>query len=159
MTILRMTQFIDMAIKDEESGEAFYKTMAEVTNKAELKAEYEKIADQEHIHAELFKKMRDNVTEANVPEEYAGQYEAYLNTFLTMRAFPNPEAAVNAAKNAVGDLAAIEMALRMEKDTLLLYHEVRAYIPDTHKQYVSKIIEEERLHISTLANLKERFGG
>ena len=33
MTVLRMTQFIDMAIKDEESGEAFYKTLAGITVK------------------------------------------------------------------------------------------------------------------------------
>lgn len=159
MTVLRMTQFIDMAIKDEASGEAFYKTMTGITDKPELKAEYEKIANQEHAHMEAFQKMKETVTEANIPEEYAGQYETYMNTFLTTRAFPDANAAVAAAKNAAGDLAAMEIALRMEKDTLLLYHEVREFIPESHKQYVNKIIEEERMHISTLANLKERFGG
>jgi len=152
-----MTQFIDMAIKDEVSGEAFYKAFAEITDNAELKAQYEKIAMQEHHHMESFSKMKDAVTEATIPEEYVGQYETYLNTFLTTRAFPDAVAAAQAAKNVSGDAAAIDMALRMEKDTLLMYYEVRDFIPASHQDFVKEIMDEERQHIAALTNLKERF--
>jgi rubrerythrin len=140
MTVLRMTQFIDMAIKDEVSGEAFYKAFAEITGNAELKAAYEKIAEQEHHHMESFKKMKEAVSDTTIPEEYAGQYEAYLNSFLATRAFPG-----------------VEAALHMEKDTLLMYHELRDFIPSTHQAFVKQIMDEERQHIATLTNLKERF--
>lgn len=157
MTVLRMTQFIDMAVKDEVSGEAFYKAFAEITDNAELKAKYEQIAKQEHHHMEYFSKMKDALNEATIPEEYAGQYETYLNSFLNTRAFPNATAAAQAAKNVGGDAAAIDMALRMEKDTLLLYHEVCGFIPASHQDFVKKIMDEERQHIATLTNLKERL--
>jgi len=157
MTVLRMTQFIDMAIKDEVSGEAFYKAFAEITKNAELKAEYEKIADQEHHHMESFAKMKEAVTEATIPEEYAGQYEAYLNSFLTTRAFPDAAAAAEGAKKVGGDAAAIDFAIHMEKDTLLMYHEVRDFIPASHQDFVKQIMDEERQHIATLTNLKARF--
>lgn len=157
MTVLRMTQFIDMAIKDEVSGEAFYKAFAEITDNAELKAAYEKIAEQEHHHMESFKKMKEAVTDATIPEEYAGQYEAYLNSFLATRAFPGIEAAAQAAKNVGSDTAAIDLALHMEKDTLLMYHELRDFIPSTHQVFVKQIMDEERQHIATLTNFKERF--
>lgn len=157
MTVLRMTQFIDMAIKDEVTGEAFYKAFAEITDNAELKAEYRKIAEQEHHHMESFSKMKDAVAEATIPEEYAGQYDAYLNSFLTTRAFPDATAAAQAAKNVGSDAAAIDLALHMEKDTLLMYHEVRDFIPASHQDFVKKIMDEERQHIATLTNLRERF--
>jgi len=155
MALFKMGEFINMAVKDEETGLAFYRSMAETTGNSKLKESFSKIADQENVHAERYRKMQGDVGDNFPREEYPGQYDNFLNALLSTRAFPEPEAAAREAKNLKTDLEAIDLALTLEKDTLLLYYDMQSFIPETHKNIVDDIIEEEKGHIEELAKLRE----
>lgn len=153
MTLFRMTDFLNIAVKDEETGVAFYTACAASVKNKDLKTAFLKMADQEKVHAERFRKMGTDVKEHRNVEGYGGEYESYMNQFLTMRAFPEPKDAAKKATTIKSDMEAVDIALRMEKDTLLFYHEMLSFIPQTHRSYVEDIIKEERMHVNQLTDL------
>lgn len=148
-----MGDFFKMAIKDEETGIAFYTTLAENTKNNELKRELLHIADQERMHAERFGNMLKESGDKTPREEYSGQFEKFMNALLATRAFSAPEDAVQMAKEINSDKHGIDIATRMEKDTLLFYLEMLSVIPETHINQVTQIIEEEKVHLDQLAQL------
>ena len=153
MALFRMTDFLSIAVKDEETGVAFYTGCANSVKNRDLKSAFIKMADQERVHAERFKKMGTEVKEHKNIEGYGGEYESYMNQFLKVRAFPEPADAAKKAQAIKSDFEAIEIALRMEKDTLLFYHEMLSFIPQTHQKYIEDIIKEERTHVNQLTDL------
>lgn len=156
MKVFSTEEFVKMAIKDEETGIAFYTALAETTQNEVLKQNYYRLADQEKHHAENFKKMLDNVEPGHVFEQRPGQYEDFVDAMLETRAFSTPEKAAEEAKKLSAQ-DAVQTALKMEKDTLIFYLDMKDYIPDKHKSYIEEIITEERGHIRDLAALREQI--
>jgi rubrerythrin len=148
-----MRDFVEIAIKDEETGEAFYKALGEMTKKESLKAKYLEFADQENRHKRELEKILGGLVEHSKREDYPGQYEEFMRLLLETRAFSTPEKAAEAVKSLKSDRDALEHALRMEKDTLLFYYEMRDFIPHTHQEIFDKIIAEEKNHVKDLSQL------
>jgi len=155
VAIFKIGEFINMAIKDEQTGEAFYRAIAETTNNEKVKTGLLKIADQENSHAKRFYELLTDVGEQKPAEEYDGQYEKYLNVLLTNHAFPTPEAAAKKVSELTNDYEGVMMSLNLEKDALLFYEEIKRMLPDTHKNIVADIIKEERVHLEDLINLAD----
>lgn len=158
MPLFKIPQFVEMAVKDEETGEALYNALALMTSNPELKEEYLKIADQEKHHKARFQKILENLPEENMREQYKGQYQDYLNVLLSTKAFPQTKSVSDIVGELKNDREALELALRMEKDTLLFYYSMNEVIPDTSKKIVSDIMREEQVHIEELSRLLEKVG-
>lgn len=157
MAIFNVGEFLNVAVKDEETGIAVYKALAQTTKNEELKSGYLRIMKQEEGHAERFRKMLEEVGAQKPVERFPGQYDEFLKALLESRAFHEPSTAADKAREVKGDSQAVDLALRMEKDTLLFYLELRQFIPDTHQKYVSDIIAEEEGHIRDLQEMRRRL--
>lgn len=153
MTVLKTTELIKIAIKDEWTGMAFYKALAANAKNEKIQQGLLTIAEQERLHAGTFEEMLEHVKDFKPNEEYMGQYEGYVSALLENRAFPNSEKAVEKAKS-VSTQEGLEIAMRMEKDTLLLYEELVEFLPKTNQSYLDNIMEEERNHLIDLLRLK-----
>lgn len=153
MSLFKISEFIEMAARDEDTGEALYKTISESARDAKFKTAFSVIAEQENQHAKAFRAMLSDTNDKKVREEYTGQYEAYLKALLETRAFTTPEKAVLASKKFTSDIEAATIALRMEKDTLLFYTEMVEFLPPAQKVIIEKIIDEEKQHVRDLTLL------
>ncbi len=157
MPVFRTSELINVAIRDEETGIAFYKALAGITKDPELKEHILGISRQEELHAQRFREMLDDVGDYKPQERYEGEYESYLGTLLEARAFPAPEHAAAEAKRAKSDADAINIAMRLEKDTLLFLSELKEFVPDIHTEHIDAIIKEEREHLTELAKLRGKL--
>jgi len=157
MPLFNVGEFINVAVKDEETGIAVYKALAQTTKDQELKSSYLRIMNQEEGHAARFRKMLEEVGAQKPFESFPGEYDAFLNALLESRAFYEPSKAADMARKVKGDSQAVDLALRMEKDTLLFYLELKQFIPKTHQEYVSDIITEEEGHIRDLQEIRRRL--
>lgn len=155
MPLFSVAELIDMSAKDEETGIAFYEALAERTRNPELKRRLLAIARQEESQLAWFQKMRDEIGHLPPAETYPGEYETYLRALLDSHAFPDPETAAANARAAGSDAEAMEMAIRLEKDTLLFLLEMRGFVGKQHGEHVEVIIEEERDHLVDLAELRK----
>jgi rubrerythrin len=157
MPVFQASELLNIAVKDEETGIAFYRTLAEKTSNVDLKEHLLAISKQEEMHANRFREMLKDVGDYKPQERYTGEYEDYLNTLLEMRAFPGPEEAIAKAQTITSDSEAISISLKLEKDTLLFLSELKNFVSDAHQEYIDAVIEEEREHLKELGELQKKL--
>ena len=159
MSIFDPREMLKIAIMDEETGIAFYHSLASATRRPDVQSECIAIGKQEEVHAQRFRRMLDGLGGYTPQEEYTGQYEAYLNALVESRAFPNPAEAARRARAARSDAEAIDLAIRLEKDTLAFLNEIRQTLPPVHTNVVTDIVSEERQHLTELSRLRRTVVG
>ena len=154
MAFFDSREMLKIAVLDEETGIAFYKSLAAATKRPDVQSECIAIGKQEEIHAQRFQQMLDGLPAYEPVEEYDGQYAQYLRALIESRAFPGPDQAAARARAARSDAEAIEIALRLERDTLVFLGEIKALLPPTHIELVREVIKEEQNHVTELTRLK-----
>ena len=84
MSIFDPREMLKIAIMDEETGMAFYHSLASATRRPDVQSECIAIGKQEEMHAQRFRKMLDDLGGYTPQEEYSGQYEAYLTALIAV---------------------------------------------------------------------------
>jgi len=149
-------ELINIAIREEVTGAAFYRALADQTDSEELESFARKVAEMEDDHAEKFRKLLEEVGDYTpVAEQYEGEYGEYLSYLIGGRIFPMGDEAKKMAAAQKTDRDAVEAAAEMEKNTLLLYQELLAFVPEKNHDVLRQIMDEERLHLLQFTRFKE----
>jgi rubrerythrin len=140
----------------EENGGLFYREAADRSAAGEAKNLFSYLASEEAEHKKTFEGFLSQVTLFEPPEEYPGEYLAYLHTYIDGKIF---FAADNkSALSGSGDVAkALEFAIQREMDAILYYQELKAFVPADDHQILDKIIDEERKHFAQLSEAKKNL--
>ncbi|MGO8704327.1 MAG: ferritin family protein [Candidatus Brocadiia bacterium] len=158
MSIFDAREMLRIAVMDEETGVAFYHSLASATRRPDVQSECIAIGKQEEMHAQRFRRMLDDLGAYTPQEEYAGQYQAFLNALVESRVFPSPAEAGRRAAAARSDVEAIDLAIRLEKDTFIFFLQIKPTLPPVHTAVVEAVINEERQHLTDLARLRRTVG-
>jgi rubrerythrin len=153
MTLLTGDEIIEIAMRLEERGEAFYKAAAEKATEAEVKTLFEELAVQEQYHRRAFQQMGRGVVELALSPEQWDQFQAYTGALLNQSFFDRPDSALSQAVEATNEPNALQAALGFEKETLLFFHELRDVVKGPARQTMDRIIDEERRHIQRLSGM------
>lgn len=151
MALLTGDEIIEIAMRLEESGEAFYHDAAEKAASTEIKTLFEELAVQEQYHCRAFQQMGRGVVELALSPEQWDQFQAYTGALLRQSFFEKPEGALSQAIEATDEQGALQAAVDFEKETLLFFHELRGVVRGPARQTMDHIIEEERRHIQRLS--------
>ena len=155
--LFEVPEMVRVAVEDERTGVAIYTALAASAKAAEVRALFEKLVGQERFHQMRFEGILEQLGGHCPREQYEGEYVAYLHTLTSTRAFPDPAAAVEAARRCRTDAEAVDLALQYERDTLALINELRELVGPRHKDVVETIAREERAHIVVLADEKRKL--
>lgn len=154
MVYLSATDIVDLAMQLEQSGEAFYRAVAEKTGASDLRTLFEYLADEEVKHYEVFSKLgqmlRDNPL---MTDEEWEQYVRYLRATVQNVFFEGPEKALAAAEQVADGKAAVRVAIHFEKETLLFFYDLRDSIPAADRTFIDQVVAEEKTHIRRLAEM------
>ncbi len=153
------SEIVAMNVTEERNGYEFYKALAATAKTQKLREAARRIAEQEKRHEERFRRWLDELGEHQPTESYAGEYDAYVKALLSNTTFTDEEAARKAAERAETDARAVEIALQMEKNTLLLLQELRKHIPEKDLKLVDETVREEEDHLVELSQLKDELQG
>jgi rubrerythrin len=157
-----------MAVQVEKDGLAFYSGCAAARQSEAIAELFAYLAEQEKQHVKVFTEMKKGLAEHTLPESYAGETDAYIASLVSDRVFPANRAGamvtermeqVVAAVEITDEMAAIETALDMEKQSILLYSGIRNLVRQSEQEVMDRIIEEEREHIRKLLSLRRSLGG
>ncbi len=157
--MFEVSELVQVAVDDEKSGVAFYSALAGKVKDAKLKDTFNDLAEQERYHQKRFEQMLKDIGEHRPAERYADEYATYLRALTSDRAFPDETAAVRAAEQCADDLAAVNLSLRFERDTLILMNEMRSLVHETDRSIVDELIKEEQSHLVTLTAARDRLLG
>lgn len=156
-SLFNVADLIRMAIEDERAGKALYGALLKKVRDPGLKQTFQTLLEQERLHEAAFEKMLAECSSSHVREEYDGQYMEYLRVLLQERAVPTEELAVAEAGKCADDSAALGLASRMERDTLMLFSELESLLPPEAHKVMDAVTLEERQHLITLAQARRKL--
>jgi len=156
MATFDVRDIFTIAMKIEENGQAFYTTMAKQQDDQDLQSFFLFLADEEARHRQTFAGMLARLSNYQPAESAPTDYFAYLQAYVDVSIF-RPELTQQEVE-ALRDLpAAINYSLNRESDSILYYHEIKGFLPESDHAQIEKIIEEERRHYVKLSQLAKQL--
>ena len=155
--MLSSEEVFSLAMEIEESGHAYYTTIAETAALADVSELFTFLAEQEIAHYRYFEKLKGQAPELMVDADEWEQTSEYIRATTQSRFFVGKDRAIQLAKSATTALEAIDYAIGFEKDTLLYFYELHNVSPAASKESAMKIVEEEKRHVKMLAKRREEF--
>jgi rubrerythrin len=141
-------EIIDLAIRIEQNGETAYrKAQNEVLNPL-LTPMLQRLADDEKEHIKWFEAFRNRVGAVDIHPELEEIGKSMLQGVLGDQAFSIQEADFS----KIDDLQTLlELSLEFEKDTILFYEMLSAFVTDSETlEQLETIIQEETNHVRIL---------
>jgi len=146
-------EIIEIAIRIEENGYAFYIAAAEaIRTDNDIKGLLLDLAEKEVIHIAIFQKMAEKF-EAEKFEFNADEAADYINYLAGQHIFGKPGAGVELAKTVKTPREALEIAFKFENDSVTFYTELEKRTESDAKKLIRQVIEEEKEHAAEI----ERF--
>lgn len=152
VTFFSANEVVELAMRIEQKGQAFYLLAADEAKDPAAKEFFDFFAEEESRHELFFRGMRDRLGNIEVPpgsdyEEYTQYVMALVDShdvfnFDYTEAFKGEDFSFEEAVRA---------AMRFEKDTILLFTELKRMVPDSERKFVEECIDEERGHLRMLA--------
>ncbi len=155
MSALRFNaaEILDIAIRIEQNGAAFYRKAAASRRPGENTALLLELAAMEDEHQRIFAKLRDALPQTTVPDFLPQDDEAglYLDA---MADYHGGEGSIPATDRLTGHetLAdVISIAIDLELKSILYYDGLRQLVPaELGRDRVDAVIAEERRHVAVL---------
>ena len=158
MALLTGDEIIEIAVRLEENGEAFYTGAAAKATTPGVKALFRDLAIQEQHHRRSFQQMGGGAVELILLPEQWDEFLAYADALLQNSLFVSPQGALGRAAQAQNERQAVESALGFEKEALLFFHGLRDAVRGPGQQTVDRIVQEEKRHIQRLAGILAGLG-
>ncbi len=151
------SELLKIAIDIERRGIAFYDVMAKSVRNTEARNTFQYLTDMERVHVQIFQVMLGEADKYQPAESYSGEYTAYLQALVDSAVFTDNTITSELATKTESDIEALELAIGVEKDSILFYYEMKDIMSQQTQPTVSKVITEEKLHLSQLSALKRKL--
>lgn len=143
-------EIIEIALRIEENGNAFYMAAAEkISSDNDTRRLFLDLAEKEVLHIAIFQKLGEKFQ----PEDFDfNQEEAsgYIDNLANQHIFGKPDAGVNLAKSVGSPKEALEIAFKFENDSVAFYTELEKKVKSDSKKLIRQIIAEEMEHAAEI---------
>lgn len=147
--VFTLEDIFNVMIELETLGYKHYIQMKEMTDDYKLKELFDLLATQESKHKEIYTKYKNmNITfESSKVDQ---DYQAYIESLLkgTIR-FLEASKEINDFEHG------FDIAINLEKDTILFLTELRRIIDTSYHEAIDNITDQERNHLKALYTYKE----
>ena len=155
-SVFRAVELMDMAIRIEAHGRAFYEACLHATKDVKLREVFRYLLEQEAVHARVFSAMKEGMdADETLPESYPGELRNYLEAFVEREVFDDPDSASKRVAEIKDPSDAIEAALEFEKQSILFYSGIKSLVRQSEAEQVDRVIAEEHQHVRRLKALRE----
>jgi len=149
-------EVLKLAIEIENNGKEFYESMAIKMKEEDLKKLLGFLAQEEEKHRKVFKEMLENLGETEIVETYPGEYQAYMKALSDECVFTQKILKEKIERGFENTEQLLDFALRIEKDSIILYTEMKQHVL-RNQSPLDKVVEEERKHFIMLSELKSNI--
>jgi rubrerythrin len=143
-------EIIEIAVRIEENGEAFYTAAAEmIRENNDVKGLFLDLAEKELTHIAIFQKLADKFE----PESFEFNKEEsadYIGHLADTHIFGRKDAGPELAKTVSTPQQGLEIAYKFENDSVVFYQELLKKASGNSKKLINQIIEEEKEHAAEI---------
>ncbi len=150
-------EIIDIAVGIEETGYEFYREAMIKFKDSPVVEVFDFLAREELAHKELFQTLATGKNDEGI---FTDEYYFYLKAIGGPRIFDRSAATASGALSGIDKpLGAVSYAFNAEKESILFYSEMKRIYREGSESVniLDTIIEEERKHVLTLADLSEKI--
>jgi rubrerythrin len=152
-----LDEVLEMAIRIEENGGAFYRKAAALQSDAENRRFFEKLAAMEDGHKATFTEMRNTLpdtAEGGKVFDPEDELSLYLSAMAdTQGGEGNPSAADSLTGNETLE-EVLTTAIGLEKESVLFYVGLKDMVAEKYgRDKIDDIIREEQSHVAQLTSL------
>ena len=145
---------IDLAIRIEKNGEDAYRKAQEEVSNPSLASMLQWLAEQEIEHEKWFTQLKEKASTLAEDPKLEEMGKAILQGVLGDQTFSIKDADFSKIED-INSL--LELSVEFEKDTVLFYEMLGAFIDDEEiLGQLDKIIEEEKRHVQQLQEFLEK---
>jgi rubrerythrin len=155
--ILDIVELLGRLASIEGEGVAFYKSLAQHTQNAKVKKLGETLARVERRHQLRFEELSKSLEKkrkATSSDKMDAELRQYFMTLIDHRVFDSPEGAATIAKNLADGDEAVDIAIRFEKDNILLLLECKTLFRGEARKLIDTFIGQEKEHIRSLQKIR-----
>ena len=149
-------EVLKLAIDIENNGKEFYESMAGKVKEENLKKLLDSLAQEEEKHRKIFEEMLENLGETEIVETYPGEYQAYMKALSDECVFTQKILKEKIERGFENPGQLLDFALRIEKDSIILYIEMKQHVL-RNQSALDKVVEEERKHFIMISELKNQY--
>ena len=153
MNIFNARELIDMGIAKEKKRRDFYGLAADRFQDAGLRKLFTDLQAWEETHIKRFSEIRESVKELEATDSYPGELDSYINAIIDEKLY-NDVSPDNFSRNVKDPIDAVKYGIGFEKDAILFFREVIAFMPAAKRPSIESLIEEEKKHLLYLVELK-----
>jgi rubrerythrin len=153
--LFSIRELLQVAIREEETGAAFYRELAEHTDDKDLEAFALRVAEMEDAHKEWFSELLESCRDSGVGREAPGEYLSYL---AAERVLTDEDQARQLARD-LDDEEAARRAMALERETLLFLLEMKDFVPKDELAVLEEVIDEERQHVTDWVKFRQQHYG
>ncbi|NLD35642.1 MAG: ferritin family protein [Desulfatiglans sp.] len=144
-------EIIDLAIQVEKNGEKTYRKAQKEVKDRNLASVLEWLADDEKAHEKWFHDLKKGINEKIEDVRLEEMGKKILASVLGEQSFSMADADFSRIKDVN---ALLELSLEFEKDTILFYEMIKAFVDDEKVSAgLDKIIREENAHVKKLEEM------
>lgn len=148
-----LSEIIDLAVRIEANGQKAYRKAREQVSNPALAEMLGWLADEEAEHEKWFPRLKENVETTLEDTRLEEMGKGILQGVLGDQTFSIGEADFSKVED-IDRL--LELSVEFEKDTILFYEMLSAFIEDLKTlDQLNKIIEEEKRHVWLLEDYLE----
>ncbi len=149
MAVFSSDEVFQMAAQLEASGQDFYQILAEECPDVRIASLARHLAQQEAEHLATFKEMRKAVASRPASRPLTWDELGFAQMMIEDRVAPTADDARRMAAEG-GFEEILDLAVQMEKDSVLFYTEVLQAMDPSDATAICKIIDEEKRHLAEL---------
>lgn len=143
----------ELAMRIEQKGQAFYLLAADAAEDPGARDFFEFLAQEESRHEVFFRDLRDSMEHFELPPESDfEEYTRYVLALIDSHDVFNFDYTDSFNSGNFSFEDAVRIAMRFEKDTILLFTELKTMVPENERAVVEECIAEERGHLAMLAD-------
>jgi rubrerythrin len=144
-------EIIDLAIQVEKNGEKSYRRAQKEVKNRDLASVLEWLADDEKAHVKWFNDFKKGIDEKIEDPRLEDMGREILASVLGEQSFSMDDADFSRIKDVS---ALLELSLEFEKDTILFYEMIKAFVDDKKVSAgLDRIIREEKVHVKKLEEM------
>ncbi len=146
------SEIIEMAIRIEENGVKFYTDAGKASKSTALKRLFKDLSEEEGRHRKVFMNMRKLVADEELSmrlDPYSEEDTTYLYALADSEVFAGK--GYRLAQRVRSERAALNLAIAMEKDSILFYIELLGMVREKDRSILEDLINEEKDHLRKLS--------
>ena len=149
-----LAEIIDLAVRIEKNGEKAYRKARDEVSNPSLASMLQRLAEEESEHEKWFTGLKEKVETGAEDPRLEEMGKTLLQGVLGDQTFSIDDADFSRIKDLEGLL---ELSVEFEKDTILFYEMLSAFIQDEKSlDQLDLIIEEENRHVRLLEDCLEK---